>query len=141
MSDEKRFLVDVGIKDLPFPMKVNSRAHPDGQATVANITISARIMKEFEARGIDSFIQILHRHRDRIGTKWISANIRDYMEELQASMVKTDFNYPFFVEKATPVSKEKCLVRYMCTHSSKVSAVFSTPKSFLRMEVPCFAAC
>ena len=53
MKDEKRFLVDVGMKDLPFPIKVESKANPDGQATIANISINARIMHEFEAGWID----------------------------------------------------------------------------------------
>ena len=45
MADRKRFLVDVGIKDLPFPMKVASKVDPNGQPTIANISISARIMR------------------------------------------------------------------------------------------------
>jgi hypothetical protein len=34
MRDKRRFLVDVGIKDLPFPMKVVSRNDPEGQHTI-----------------------------------------------------------------------------------------------------------
>jgi GTP cyclohydrolase FolE2 len=45
MKEKKRFLVDVGIRDLPFPMKVISRENPDGQQTIANISISTRIMR------------------------------------------------------------------------------------------------
>ena len=67
MVDGKIFLVDVGIRDLPFPMKAMSKRIPEGQPTVANISISARIMDEFEAQWIDKFIQIVHRHQDQIG--------------------------------------------------------------------------
>jgi hypothetical protein len=66
--DEKRFVVDIGMKNLPFPMNVISKTNPEGQRTIADISIQARIMKEFEAIGMDKFIQILHRHRDKIGT-------------------------------------------------------------------------
>jgi len=41
MAAEKRFLVDVGMKDLPFPIKAASKVYPDGQDTIANISISA----------------------------------------------------------------------------------------------------
>ncbi len=99
MTEEKRFLVDVGIRDLPFPMRVASKVNPEGQQTIANISISARIIREFEARWIDKFIQIIHQHRDRIGTKTLQVNILDYLNQLQAKAVKIDFNYPFFVEK------------------------------------------
>jgi hypothetical protein len=99
MTEDKRFLVDVGMKNLPFPMKVLSKANPDGQQTVANISISARIMHEFEARWIDTFIGVLHQHRERIGTKTLRSNIADYVAKLSASRVNIDFDYPFFIEK------------------------------------------
>jgi GTP cyclohydrolase IB len=136
MADEKRFLVDVGMTNLPFPMKVVSRQSPEGQATIAGISISARVMQEFEAKSIDKFIKILHSHRDKIGTKTLQANIVDYIKELKANTVRVDFAYPFFIEKLTPVEKEKCLVRYNCVYTVKVSSVDEKPKVIFRIEVP-----
>jgi GTP cyclohydrolase I len=136
MSEEKRFLTDVGIRDLPFPVEVSSKARPDGQPTVANISIRARIIQEFESRWIDKFIQIIHQHRERIGTKTLTTNITDYLKELEAKSVRIDFDYPFFVEKTTPVSKQKCMVRYLCTFSAKTSLLAEKPKVIFRMEVP-----
>lgn len=137
MSSDKRFLVDVGIKGLPFPMRVRSRANPRGQATVADISISARIIQEFEARWIDTFIRVLHQHRNRIGTAWLAENTRDYLEALNASTVKIDLTCPLFVEKVTPKSNETCLVRYVCTYSSQLRSAHAKPTSRLRMEIPC----
>ena len=136
MAEEKRFLTDVGIKDLPFPVKASSKVYPDGQLTVADISIRARIIQEFESRWIDKFIQIIHQHRDRIGTKTLTTNIMDYLKELEAKSVRIDFDYPFFVEKTTPVSKQKCMVRYLCTFSAKTSLLAEKPKVIFRMEVP-----
>jgi GTP cyclohydrolase IB len=136
MAEDKRFLIDVGMRDLPFPMRVTSKTNPEGQYTIANISINARIIQEFEAQWIDKFIQILHQHRDRIGTKTLKVNILDYMKALQAKAVKIDFSYPFFVEKLTPVAKEKCLVRYLCTFSAKASYVVEKPKILFKMEIP-----
>ena len=136
MVDERKFLMDVGMRELPFPMRVVSKVDPDGQFTVANISITARIMQQFEARWIDKFIQIVHEHRDRIGTKTLRVNIMDYLEELKATTVKIDFDYPFFIEKVTPVSGKRCLVRYLCTYSAKASTIESEPKIFFKMEIP-----
>lgn len=137
MKDEKRFMQDVGMSELPFPMKVLSRENTEGQHTIANISIAARIMHEFEARWIDKFIQILHQHRNHIGTESLKANILDYMKELNATKVKVDFNYPFFVEKQTPVTKDPCMVRYQCTYSASVSKSDLKPKVSLKITVPC----
>jgi len=136
MPDEPKLLVDVGMDNMPFPMKVASRRDPEGQPTVATISISARIVNEFEAQWINRFIRILHRHRDKIGTKTLRVNILDYLKELKATSVKIDFEYPYFVEKRTPVSNEKCLVRYLCTYSVKVSPSDSYPKVTFEMDIP-----
>ncbi|MEA5115331.1 MAG: GTP cyclohydrolase, FolE2/MptA family [Geobacteraceae bacterium] len=137
MKDEKRFMQDVGMTDLPFPMKVLSREHKDGQFTIAKISIAARIMHEFEASWIDKFIQIVHQHREKIGTESLKSNILDYMRELNATKVKVDFEYPFFVEKSTPVSNEKCLVRYNCMYSAKVAKSDLKPQVSLKIAAPC----
>ena len=136
MTEEKKFLVDVGIRDLPFPIKVISKVNLDDQPTVADISINARIMQEFEARWIDKFIQIVHNHRDRICPRTLKVNIMDYLKKLHATMVKVDFNYPFFIEKLTPVSKEKCLVSYKCSYSAKVSSVQETPRIIFKIKIP-----
>ena len=43
MKEEKRFLVEVGMKNLPFPIRVVSKVSPNGQLTVADISIEAHI--------------------------------------------------------------------------------------------------
>lgn len=137
MTDSKRFLVDVGISDLPFPMRVASRVDPEGQPTVGEISIAARIMQPFEARWIDRFISIVHRHRDRIGTAFLRSNLSDYKAELKASAIRIEYRYPYFVEKTTPLSKEPSLVRHRCTFSSRISAVDAEPRVRFGMEIPC----
>ncbi len=136
MNDEKRFLVDVGLSGLVLPIKVISQKKSDGQQTIANISIKARIMKEFEAGWIDTFIKIAHSHKGTIGTKTLSINILDYLNILKASSVKIDFDYPFFAEKQTPVSSEKCLVCYQCRYSCKVSNIEKDPRILFKISIP-----
>ena len=134
MSNEERFMVDVGMKGLPFPIRALSREDPAGQQTVANISVSARVMHEFEAGWIDRFIQLIHKHRERIGTSFLRENIKDYLSALNATSVRIDFNYPFFMHKLTPASKEKCLVKYQCTYSAHMTV---NAKITFKMKVPC----
>ncbi len=136
MSESGGYLVDVGMQSLPFPMKVPSRDNPDGQRTIANISVHARIMQEFEAQWIDKFIQIIHQHRDSIGPATLKKNIADYQEVFEASSVRIDFEYPFFVEKLTPVSKQKCLVKYKCVYSAKLPSINNQPKIIFKIDVP-----
>ena len=136
MISEKKFLVDVGIAELAFPMRVISKAKAEGQHTIATISINARIMQEFEARWIDKFIQIVHAHRDKIGTETLKINIMDYLRELNASSVSINFEYPFFIEKKTPKSREKSLVKYLCNYSCRASST-ADPRIIFKMQIPC----
>jgi len=134
MKEEERFMVDVGMRGFAFPIRALSRKDPSGQHTVASISVSARVMHEFEAGWIDRFIQVIHKHRDNIGTSSLRGNIKDYLSALNASTVRIDFHYPFFIEKITPVSKEKCLVRYQTSYSAHVA---TSAKITFKMKVPC----
>jgi len=135
MSEERRYLVDVGLQDLPYPVRVASRASKDGQSTIASISVSARINHSFEASWISRIIQILHSHRSVIGTSTLKKNVQDYLDGLNATDVSATFTYPFFVEKLTPVSKEKCLVRYLCAYTAKASSF--KPRVAFKIQVPC----
>ncbi len=117
-------------------MRVLSKVDPQGQPTVANISIQARIMQGFEARWIDKFIHIVHQHRERIGTHTLKVNILDYLRELKATTVRVEFNYPYFVEKLTPVSKEKCLVSHNCMYSVSISSVDMEPITHFGIQIP-----
>ena len=136
-ADERRFMVDVGLNNLPFPIRVSSRDNPEGQATVAAVSVQARLMHEFEAGWIDKFIAVLHSHRDRIGNATLRQNIGDYLAQFNAVTVRATFEYPFFVEKRTPVAKEKCLVKYDCAFSAKVPSLDDNPKVFFKIAIPC----
>jgi len=131
-----RYLVDVGMQKLPFPMRVPSRERREGQHTIANISVHARIMQEFEAQWIDRFIQIIHKHRENIGPRSIATNIIDYQETFKASSVRIDFAYPVFLTKKTPVSQKECLVKYDCVYSAKMPTVDNHPKIIFKIDVP-----
>ncbi len=135
MSSDKRYLVDVELKNLPFPVIVESRSDKKGQNTVAHISVKARITREFEASCVNQIIKILHQHKDNIGPGQLSTNILDYMITLDAAMVQIDLKYPYFMEKVTPASKEKCLMSYTCTYSLKKTTA-AQPKILFKIEVP-----
>jgi GTP cyclohydrolase FolE2 len=137
VSSEETFIIDAGMNDLPFPIRAPSQVYPRGQPTVANISVQARIMREFEARWIDRFIQLLHAHREELGS---AANMKlilaDALQKLNANAVRVKYEYPFFIEKLTPIDKEKNLVRYLCSMTGRVTATREKPAIRLAMRCP-----
>ncbi len=136
MTQKNGYLVDVGMKGMPFPMRVLSRHDKEGQPTIANISVRARVDSKYESGWIDRFIKIIHRLGEETGMKNLNENIADKLKELNAAMVRVEFDYPFFVEKSLPVTKEKCLVRYMCTYAAKCTSVGDKPKIVFKIHIP-----
>ena len=136
MKKGRAFLVNVSIHDLPFPIKVLSGSSKTGQNTVANISVQARIMKEFEAEWIDKFIQVTHKHRDNIGPEHIKSSVKDYLEALNANSVRIEMSFPYFVEKRTPKSNEPCLVKYDCTYTSLFPSLDNEVKIIFGIKCP-----
>jgi len=136
MPDNKRHLVDVDLNDFIFPIKVSSPTYDDGMPTVAKINIHARINHDFAARWIEKFIGILHQHRDTIGSNSLKTNVMDYLNEFKANKAQVFFEYPYFVEKVTPLSGKKDLVPYQCVYSVSVSCTDNCPKSTLKVRIP-----
>jgi GTP cyclohydrolase I len=137
--DEGRFLVEVGMQNLPFPIRAIARSDPQGQPTIANVSLMARIKRSFEARWIDTFIQVLHGERESIGVHRLRDHLPVFMDALRATSVSVEYAYPFFVAKSTPVSREECLVQYRCICAAKSLVAESQPRVALRMEIPCIS--
>lgn len=136
MNKGKAFLVNVSIRDLPFPIKVHSSRVAGEQSTIANISIQARLMKEFEAECIDRFIQITHSHRDNLCVESMKNNAKDYLTALNANTVRISMDFPYFVEKRTPKSNEPCLVKYDCRYSSQYPSIGGEVRTTFSIACP-----
>ena len=130
-------LTDVGVADLPWPVRVPSRAAPRGQPTVARVAVEARVAREFEADWVDRLLRILHEHRDSIGTQALRREVGAFVEALGASMVAVTLDYPFFVEKRTPRTGQKCLVKHDCSCSVVALSPDASARVFFTIGVPC----
>jgi GTP cyclohydrolase IB len=130
-------LLEVGVRDLPYPVRVPSRADPRGQPTVARVSLEASVAHEFEADWADRLVRVLHEHRERISAPALKQDVGAYLEALGAGMVEISLEYPFFVEKRTPRTGQKCLVKYDCTYCIVGLLPRSAPKVFFKIAVPC----
>jgi GTP cyclohydrolase IB len=136
MAHEKRFMVDAEMRNLPLPLRVMTRVGPEGQVTVGSISVAAHIMQEFEPTWIDRFIQMIHGQRERIAMEMLHDSLPTYLETLQATTVQINIEYPFFAEQVTPISREKCLVRYLCSYTARATAGAGEPKVTFEIAVP-----
>ncbi len=108
-------LEQVGVCDLKYPITVLDRTNGT-QQTVANVSLSVSLPPEVKGTHMSRFIAVMNEHRGEITMKAIPSILSDLKLKLEASAAQVTMTFPYFIEKAAPVSGQKgyidCLVTF-----------------------------
>ncbi|BAT72126.1 hypothetical protein TST_1339 [Thermosulfidibacter takaii ABI70S6] len=129
----------VGIKGLKYPITVLDRHHKE-QPTVAEIDIAVGLPKEFRGTHMSRFVEILNNYRWKIHTARVLEILNKVMEKLPSHSAYLRINFPYFLEKQAPVSKEESLMNY---NVSMEATLYENGKKemLLTVEVPVMTLC
>lgn len=99
-------LEQVGVCDLKYPITVLDRTHGT-QQTVATVSLSVALPPEVKGTHMSRFIAVMNEHRGKITMKAIPSILADLKLKLEASAAQVSMTFPYFIEKAAPVSGHK----------------------------------
>ncbi len=127
----------VGVKDIHYPVVVLDRKN-NVQHTVASINMYVDLPRHFKGTHMSRFIEILNEHRGEITVK----NFPEIMEKMKrrfnATTAHLEVAFPYFIEKAAPVSGAKGLMEYRCRYTGSLGE----KKDFVfEVEVPVSTLC
>jgi GTP cyclohydrolase I len=110
--DHRNIAIDrVGVKNLRFPMRIRDKAHAE-QHTIASIALTVDLPERFKGTHMSRFVEALN----ACGSELHIDRVRDLLEmlaeRLHAECAHVDFEFPYFMEKAAPVSGIKGLIDY-----------------------------
>ncbi len=103
----------VGVKDVKYPIVVRDKARRE-QHTVADINIYVNLPHRFRGTHMSRFIEVLNKHRGRMSAHHMEELLREVEKALDADSAHLEMSFPYFVEKAAPVSGAKSLTEYRC---------------------------
>jgi GTP cyclohydrolase I len=106
----------VGIKGLRYPLQVAGESGP--AATVASIDMYVALPGEHKGTHMSRFIQVLQEPRDPISLSGLPALLARMLAHLGAHEGSIEIRFPFFVNKAAPVSGVQSLMDYEVTFSA-----------------------
>jgi GTP cyclohydrolase IB len=114
-QDTRRLAIDqVGIKSIRHPIKVGERSG-GVQHTIANFNMYVRLPHHFKGTHMSRFVEILNAHEREISVDTFKCMLGEMMEKLEAQSGHIEMNFPYFVNKAAPVSKVESLMDYDVT--------------------------
>ncbi len=111
-QDTRNIAIDqVGIKDISHPVVVSDRSGRE-QHTVANFSMYVSLPKHFKGTHMSRFVEILNDHEYEITVESFKRMITEMVDVLDAKSGHIEMSFPYFVQKAAPVSGVKSLLDY-----------------------------
>ncbi len=113
--DTRRIAIDkVGIKDIRHPVRVRDRSGGD-QHTIASFNMYVNLPHNFKGTHMSRFVQILNAHEREITIQSFKEMLAEMTELLEAEAGHIEMNFPYFINKAAPVSGVQSLLDYDVT--------------------------
>ncbi len=130
-KDKRNLPIDkVGVKNLHYPISLLDKAKKR-QHTIADINMFVLLPSEFKGTHMSRFIEILNENKDCIDIKSISHILKEMRLRLNAAKSYINMQFPYFIEKESPVTKIKSLMSYDCI----VDAVDDNGKNKITLTV------
>jgi len=132
----------VGIKAIRHPVKIAARPSKDGEAaqpTIATFSMSVALPEHFKGTHMSRFVQILNAHEREISPDTFRLMLREMVKKLEAASGHIEMTFPYFVNKAAPVSGVKSLMDYEVTFNGEIRD--GKPCMELKVVVPVTSLC
>ncbi len=120
-ADTRRLAIDkVGIKAIRHPVRVADR---DGgvQHTIATFNMYVGLPHNFKGTHMSRFVEILNSHEREISVESFETMLRHMVKRLEAEFGRIEMTFPYFINKAAPVSGVKSLMDYEVTFTGEIS--------------------
>lgn len=111
--DTRELRIDkVGVRGLRFPVQVRDKTRRF-QNTVATVGMFVDLPKEFKGTHMSRFIEVLNAHGNVIHVENISEILRSLQKKLHAATSHLEIEFPYFMSKTSPVSRQESLMDYV----------------------------
>lgn len=118
--DTRHLPIDqVGIKDIRHPVRVKDKSQGE-QHTIATFNMYVELPHNFKGTHMSRFVEILNQHDMEISVESFKDMLREMSERLDANVGHIEMSFPYFVNKAAPISGVRSLMDYQVTFVGEV---------------------
>ncbi|KAI5914971.1 GTP cyclohydrolase FolE2 [Thauera sp. 2A1] len=109
----------VGIKSIRHPVKVVDKSG-GVQHTVASFNMYVGLPHNFKGTHMSRFIEILNGNEREISVESFEPMLREMVKRLEAETGHVEMTFPYFINKAAPVSGVRSLMDYEVTFIGEI---------------------
>ena len=111
-EDNRRLPIDkVGVKNLRFPIRILDKSN-SFQDTIASVSMYVDLPHHFKGTHMSRFIEVLNSHGSAVHVENIPEILAAIQKRLKSQTAHVEMDFPFFLEKAAPVTGKTGLVDY-----------------------------
>ena len=122
LADTRQLAIDkVGIKSIRHPVRVRDR-NVGVQHTIATFNMYVHLPHNFKGTHMSRFVEILNSHEGEISVESFEDMLRHMVKRLDAESGHIEMTFPYFINKAAPVSGVKSLRDYEVTIAGEITA-------------------
>jgi GTP cyclohydrolase I len=138
-ADTRRLAIDkVGIKAIRHPVRIQERTG-GVQHTIATFNMYVGLPQHFKGTHMSRFVQILNAHEREITVESFKLMLKEMVDKLEAEEGHVEMSFPYFVDKAAPVSGVRSLLDYEVTFIGEIKA--GAPVFSMKVVVPVTSLC
>ena len=138
-EDTRRIPIDkVGIKGMRHPVRVRDRSGGD-QHTIATFNMYVHLPHNFKGTHMSRFVEILNNHENEITVESFREMLGEMTELLEARAGDIEMSFPYFIEKAAPVSGVRSLMDYQVSLVGRIEN--GVTDMHVKVEVPVTSLC
>ena len=137
-ADTRNIPIDkVGVKNIRYPIVVMDKSKAR-QHTVARVNMYVDLPHHFKGTHMSRFIEVLNLYHGEISIESLDTILREMKQRLEASRAHLELDFPYFIEKAAPVSGARSLMEYQC----RMVGILGEEQDFvLGVSVPVTSLC
>ena len=120
LPDARKLAIDkVGIKAIRHPIQIMQRAG-GVQHTIASFNMYVGLPHQFKGTHMSRFVEILNAHERELTVESFKVMLQEMVEKLEAKEGRIEMAFPYFIDKAAPVSGVRSLMDYEVTFVAQV---------------------
>lgn len=98
----------VGVRGLRMPVEVLDRTH-GRQHTIATVDMFVDLPEHFRGTHMSRFVEILNAYKNNVNYMSLAKMLRDMRTRFEARSAHVTMEFPYYVEKEAPISRERSL--------------------------------
>jgi GTP cyclohydrolase IB len=119
-ADTRQIAIDkVGIKSIRHPVKVGDK-NEGVQHTIALFNMYVYLPHNFKGTHMSRFVEILNSYEREISVESFESMLREIVKRLEAESGHVEMRFPYFINKAAPVSGVRSLLDYDVTFIGEI---------------------